>query len=165
MPRARGVTRRDRGTRGCTRALWTATVLLPLDWRAFHRTKRTEDTAVAGFRTKQDLAVFALVEELAGVHRHLLTLRVAAVWACQHGLENNCAVRVLSFRHRCVLPISQPFPPHRLCAGDRRSHSDTPTNEASPAYNNSAVHHRPKKSSMAASTIVGPIMPIYPRCH
>ena len=49
--------------------------MLPLDWWAFRRTERTEYTAVAGFRAKQDLAVLAFLEELTGVHRQCLEQR------------------------------------------------------------------------------------------
>ena len=72
-------------------------ILLHLNRRAFHRTVRAKYAAVAGFRTQYRFAIFALVVELARVHRHDLSPGKAALRTGQHGLRNGV-------RHRLTFP-------------------------------------------------------------
>lgn len=60
-----------------------------LDRRAPVRAIRAEHTAVADQRTQHRLATLALVEPLAGVHRHRLLFRVAAQRTGENRLQNH----------------------------------------------------------------------------
>lgn len=62
-----------------------------LHGRAFHRTVRTEDAAVARLRAQQRFAVGAFVEELTSVGRHRFKFSEAANGARQLGLKKNFA--------------------------------------------------------------------------
>ena len=57
--------------------------------RAWHITKRAEDTAVIALGLKQRMARFAFVEPLAGIGRHHLLLAVAAVRAGDGGFSDH----------------------------------------------------------------------------
>jgi len=65
----------------------SATRLLRLNRRAFHRAVRAKDAAVTGPWSQQPLAALALVEELAGIGRHRFLLRVSALRTGQHRVE------------------------------------------------------------------------------
>jgi hypothetical protein len=60
-----------------------------LDRRAFDRSVRAEDAAVARPGAQQRLAGAALVEELAGIRRHRLLARESAVRTSEHGSEHD----------------------------------------------------------------------------
>jgi hypothetical protein len=62
-----------------------------LHWRAFHRTIRTKDAAVARLRTQQRLAARAFTKKLARIGRHCFSLGEAANRAHQHRFENEFA--------------------------------------------------------------------------
>jgi hypothetical protein len=97
--------------------------MLHLHRRAPDRAKGAEHATVARLRSKQRFALLAYVEELAGVGWHSLLLAVAAVWACQHGVEEWPRVvhlRCVTFLHDlsdehqrnsniCSAPLQQEF--------------------------------------------------------
>jgi hypothetical protein len=70
-----------------------------LHGRAFHRTVRSKDAAVARLRTQQRFALGALVEELTGVGRHRFTFSEAASGAHELGFKRTSLIRS-SFMHR-----------------------------------------------------------------
>ena len=63
-----------------------------LNWWAFDRTERTEHAAIALFRTKDCLAVAALVEKQAGVRGHRFLPRKAAVRTGQYRFEHDSVI-------------------------------------------------------------------------
>ena len=71
-----------------------------LHGRAFHRTVRTKDAAVARLRTQQRFALGALVEELTGVGRHRFTFSEAASGAHELGFKKNFAHTQLIYAQR-----------------------------------------------------------------
>ena len=65
----------------------TAALALKLDGRARHRAIGTEHAAVPHLRAQRGAATLALVEELAGVGRHLFDLAVSAVRTGDFGVK------------------------------------------------------------------------------
>ena len=60
-----------------------------LDRGALDRAVGAEDAAVSGKRPQHSVAVCALMEEAAGIGRHLFQRGVAALWTGQGGLKND----------------------------------------------------------------------------
>jgi hypothetical protein len=67
----------------------TAGVICILHRRAFDRTVRTKDAAIAGLGTEQRFAVRAFVKKLASIGGHRFLLREAANRAYEHRFEKN----------------------------------------------------------------------------
>jgi predicted metal-dependent hydrolase len=65
------------------------TAALLLDRWAWHRAERTEHAAIAWIWAQQRPTFGAFVVELAGVCGHGFLLCMVAVWASQHGFEND----------------------------------------------------------------------------
>lgn len=67
-----------------------------MNWWARHRAVRAENAAIAGLRFEPLAAVFAIVEELAGIRRHVLSRLMAALGASDCGVCDH-AESILKF--------------------------------------------------------------------